>query len=402
MAIFCVILISFLATEVSFDATAEYLIASEEAKRVQAYYAAKSGVKLSLLRINLYQEVKSTMGEMAKQAGQEGLLEMVWQMPFYWPPSALLPEEVSRVDRELISEVEGESLMEGRYRADITSEAAKLDLNDLVSPSKSLAEITRKQLIRLLENKLNADDDWAREYRGLRAEEIVNNIIDWMDADSDGRNSGDEKQPYAELQAGDAIPPNQPLKTLEELHMIEGVTDEIYAYLSPLVTVYGVKGVQVNRAPADILRSIDPQITDEAAKAIIKRRDDKQLGGPFKDEKDFLAFISGPEVGINTASFNQDKVPLIFDNEFSFRIRSSGEAGSSSKPTTREIIAIVYDFDKVKERLGKIVAEDKAKDNPNPSPSPSPGPGGPGPSPSPSPAPAGSKNPPSIVYWVEY
>jgi general secretion pathway protein K len=396
VAIFCVILISFLATEVSFDATSEYLIAAEEVKRVQAYYAAKAGVQISLLRINIYQQIKQQFGEQAKAAGVDGVLEQIWQMPFVWPP--VLPEEMSRVDKDMINTTVGESLMEGQYRSDISSEASKLDLNDLVSPSKSLAENTRKQLIRLLENWRNTDNNLSEGRTELNPEELVNNIIDWMDKDSEGRNTGDEKMAYRDL-GSDSVPPNQPLKTIEELHMIDGMTDELYTYLNPLVTVYGIKGIQVNQASADVLRSIDPQITEENVKLIIKRREDKNLGGPYRDEKDFLGYISSSEVGIDVNRFNQEKIPLLFDSVHNFKIKSIGMAGSSSRPTTREIIAIVYDFDRVKDRLGKIVAEDKAKESPTPVPSAPPA-GTVTPSPSPSPAPS-QRTAPSIVYWIE-
>lgn len=399
VAIFCVVLISFLAIEVSFDATSEYLIASEEVKRVQALYAAKAGVHISLLRINIYQQVKQTMGEMLK--GNENVVEMIWQMPFVWPPDSILPPEVSRVDREAIKEVVGESLMgETQYRCDIFSETSKLDLNDLASPSKGLAESTKRQLMRMIENRMAAEDDWSEEHRNLKPEELVNNIADWIDTDNEGRNSADEKSFYSDLKS-EHIPPNQPLKTLEELHMVYGMTDSLYSYLAPLVTVYGVKGVQVNHASVDVLRSLDPQITEEIAKLIIKRRDDKELGGPFKNEEDFVNYLSGPEIRIDKAKFNETKIPLIFDAEYNFKIKCIGMAGSSSRPSTREIIAIVYDFDKVKERLGKIISDEKAKENPTPTPTPQPG-GEAGPSPSPTPSPApGSRTAPSIVYWIE-
>jgi hypothetical protein len=37
------------------------------------------------------------------------------------------------------------------------------------------------------------DDDFAKENRELKPEEIVNNIIDWMDTNTEGLNGSDEK-----------------------------------------------------------------------------------------------------------------------------------------------------------------------------------------------------------------
>jgi len=84
-------------------------------------------------------------------------------------------------------------------------------------------------------------------------------------------------------------------------------------------------------------------ITKDLAEEIIKRRDDPKEG-PFKNEDDFLSYISSR--GVNLSQFKENHLPMIFDTEYNFRITSTGTSGRTSS----EIVAIVYDFDKVKER----------------------------------------------------
>jgi len=124
---------------------------------------------------------------------------------------------------------------------------------------------------------MNVDDAWSRNHRNIKPQEIVNNIADWIDEDSASRNGGSESDYYQDT---DPLikPPNRSMKTLDELHMVAGVTDDIYNILAPKLTLWGDKGINVNYASKDILRSIDPQITDQIADAIVTRRTDESKG----------------------------------------------------------------------------------------------------------------------------
>lgn len=343
MALFTVMLIIFIAIEVSYDTAVEYRVASGDYHRLKAYYAAKSGVELSLLRIQLYKQVMEQYKDTLK--GQNSLLDMIWQFPFMWPPQT--SEDMTRISKEEIEGTVKDSFMDSVYISQISSEGAKIDINDLASPSEALRAATRKQLQQLLENRMSGDDEWAKENRDLDINELINNLQDWIDADGESLNGGDEKSRYPDAKS-DFIPPNQPFKTLEELHMVDGMSDELFEIISEQVTVYGLKGINVNYADKKILQSIDAQITSEIADEILRRRNDPQIG-PFKDGNDFNSFLGGQGVDINR--FNDSQIPLYFDAEYNFRIKSTGQFGNS----TREIIAIVYDFDTVKERLEKLL-----------------------------------------------
>lgn len=346
LAITSVALIAFIAVELSYDTASEYLISSQEIQRLKSRYAAKAGVEISLLRLHIYQKVQKQYG---KQLGNNRqVLDQIWNTPFMWPP--MIPEEGHAVDKDQMETVTKESLMEAKYLATIQSESSKIDLTDLVSPSKGLAAYTKKTLIQLIENRLQADDEWAKNNRDLNAQTLVNNLIDWMDADNVSLNSGDEGSYYSKIEDS-KLPPNQPFKTLDELHIVSGITDEIFEFLAPAVTIYGVKGLQVNHAESSVLQSLAPTISAELAQEIIDRRSGED--GPFQSEKQFYDFLASR--GIDTKPIEEQNIPLIFDSEFNFRITSTGNYGRTSS----EIVAIVYDFDKVKERLSSVLTKEK-------------------------------------------
>ena len=339
MAITTVAIIAFLAVELAYDTASEYLISAQEIQRLKARYAAKAGVEISLLRIHIYRQAMEQLGSQLGE--QKALLDKVWTTPFFWP--LVLPQEASRIDQEQMQEILKDSFMDASFQATIESESSKIDLTDLVSPSKGLAKIAKQNLIRMIENKKNNDEEWLDTHRDLNAEEIVNNIIDWQDKDSVSLNGGDESSNYSSRNADVQLPPNQPFKTIDELHMVTGMTDSLYDFLSPQVTLYGAKGVQVNHASENILMSLDSTISPDIAKAI--REKIQGPDGPFNDKQQFFSFLQSQ--GITSQGIEDSGVPLLFDVEYNFKIRSHGQYGRSSS----DIIAIVYDFDKVKERL---------------------------------------------------
>src|SRR6185312_3540621 len=73
-----------IAVEVSYETSVGYIQSAQQVNRLKAYYAAESGVEISLFRILLYRKVLSQFGQQLQ--GQRGLLDEIWQLPFSWPP----------------------------------------------------------------------------------------------------------------------------------------------------------------------------------------------------------------------------------------------------------------------------------------------------------------------------
>ncbi|MCJ8276058.1 MAG: hypothetical protein HRT44_13590, partial [Bdellovibrionales bacterium] len=99
---------------------------------------------------------------------------------------------------------------------------------------------------------------------------------------------------------------------------------------------------------------------EELVPEILQRRNAPQLGGPFKDEKEFISFLGG---FIDTREFNddEDKIPLFFGAELNFRISCIGVSGKM----TKEMVAIVYDANGVQARLKEALTLDQKNNNPN-------------------------------------
>lgn len=388
IAIFAVIVITYLVSEILYDTNVEYVVNSQAISRLKAYYAAKSGVSISLLRIKTFAKVQAQFGDKIPPQ-QKQLLDMIWSMPFAWPPKP--PESVTTVDKELINDTIKESKMDATYLTTIADEGSRININMLNSPSKGLRDMTKDLLSQIFENRIKNDEEYARTHQDMPFQKIINNMIDWEDDDRVSLNGGDERSQFTNIKTEEQMPPNRWFRTVEEIKLIPGMTEEIFTQLKDQITVYGSVSVNPNYAPAGVLKAIDNTINDEVVSKILERRSNGEKGGPFKDANDFWSFVS--QSGARVSDEVQKKLPLSFEQVFNFRIKSIGMYNNS----TREIEAVVFDFSNVSQSLASSLQKEanqkagfdpgKPQDNNKPSNKPN------------EPLP---KGPPRIVYFIEH
>lgn len=347
IAIFAMALTVIIATEVAYETQVEYISASQSINRVKTYYAAKAGVELSLFRILVYQKALAQFGDQLKE--QKNLLDQIWQFPFQWPPTAM--SALNSVDADQLKTLVKESMLDAEYATSIENEGGKIDINDLGSLSKPYSNGIRVQLTHIFENELENNKVFKKKYENFKFDELIDNIQDWVDEDTTNQKSGDESAKYDSVEGAKdfKLPPNAPFKTLAELHMVKGMEDEFFNLLKDKITVYGVKGVNINYAPERVLKAIDPQIKDKVLEEIVNRRSNPQKGGPFKDEADFYQFIEA--LGVKTKDMKDAKIPLLFDAEYNFRITSTGQYLNQR----REIVAVTYDIENLTARYAEIL-----------------------------------------------
>lgn len=396
IAMFAMTLMMFIATEISYDTNVDYIVARQQMNRLKSYYAARAGVEISLLRVLLYKRLVATFG---KQLGQNlNMIDPVWNIPFMWPPS--LPDEASSFAKDSLQETVQSSTMDSQFVATIQSEGGKIDINDLGSESKALRDATKMQILKIFQSEVQNNETFSQDFRDARFEELVNNMIDWVDPDTESLNGGGEKDPYRDEFQSEMIPPNQPFKTMEELNMVAGMNDEFFKLLKSRVTIFGTKGININYAPKEVLFSLDPSMNEEAVTAIIKRRSDPAEGGPFANDQDFLGFIQ--RFNVNVQAIQRSGIPLIYGAEFNFRIQSIGTYGN----TKREITAVTFDLENLTDRYLEILDKEAKQAQGGPganNPAQDPNAANP-PSTPPPPTEKTLKIPqgrPTVVYWHE-
>lgn len=389
LATFALALILYIAMEVQYETQVEFSVNKASVNKLKAYYSARSGVELSLLRIKLYQKTKAQMSGM--QGVPTAMLDLIWSFPFSWPP--MMPPDMNAVDQGQIDAIVKEAKLDGSYQIVISDEGTKIDINDLDSSSKTIREATKKLILQLFENEFAEDTAWAKAHQNFQAEDVVNNIIDWLDADTQSLKSGDERGLYPNASAENPMPPNRQFRTVEELRMVAGVTEDVFKLLAPRITVYGAKAINPNTAPPEVIQGLHNSITNEVLAEVLKRRADIMGQGQFRDAQDFWSFLDSK--GARVPLEIQETTPISTESAMNFRIKSVGSYANS----VAEIEAVTYDIPRAAAAVATELKKEKTGDDG--------GAGGGGATPPANPRGGGApkievpKGPPRIVFWTE-
>lgn len=376
----------YIASEVSRDSSVEFIVNSQELNRLKAFYAARNGMQIALLRIKLFQQAS----RMPLPPGFANEIDQIWKFPFAWPLPA--SPNTNAVDRDMMKELAAASLMDASYSHTIEDEGSKIDVNDLASPSKTLREITKKQLLNIFEQKLEADEEFRRENQSVRFEDLINHIGDWMTDSNTSLSGQDKRADFSEL--GDGYPPNRGFRTIEEIRLVPGMTEEFFNLISPHITIYGMKAINPNTASKEVLKSLDSGMTDEAVAEAMARRSNPEKGGPFTGEgeaclNDFKATVQN--FARLTPEF--DQTPMICDKVINFRIKSTGIYGNGSSATMKTITAVVIDISKSASQIKGFLEKEKQAQSGAQKPA--------GQQSSVANQEALPKGPPRVVYWTE-
>jgi len=169
---------------------------------------------------------------------------------------------------------------DGYFMTIVEDEAGKIPLNKLVNGNEYNTDI-KEILMRML-----SQPEFGLDER--KANEIVDSIKDWIDADNSVTGYGAETSYYSSLD-----PPyeakNAPLDCIEELLMVKGTTKEIFygtkgkPGLAQFVTADNDDGkININTAPKMVLRSLATGISAELADKMdeYRRKEGNDLSSP--------------------------------------------------------------------------------------------------------------------------
>lgn len=341
-------MLSILVTEFSYIAQVNQRMAYDSLDQVKAHYLAKSGMKLSLLRLKAYIQLKNLVGTGSGNGNSgsgggnsnnplagaipKSVLDKVWSFPFIYPVPALPGMSIS--DKDALDEFAKSSSLEGHYTAVIESDSAKYDINLILpgyapssSPSPSPSptspttpgtapspnpsaepsfnpEQARKGLHDYLQDLINSkslgDEDFAREYQGFRVDDFMDYLTQWADHSYQGQ----LQYPSDVIQ-----PKHAPFYSMTELHQIPTLDDDLYAVFSEALTVSTTPGININSMQEVTLRALVPQMTNDEVAEFFKFRDDTTVDNSFKKDTDFFDYLA-KNVGAFRGSVDQFKQGL--------------------------------------------------------------------------------------------
>lgn len=349
------LLISLMTLELQYTSLIERKLAYNDLNHLQAYYLAKSGVHLGLLRINLYgralNDPKFNTDAIAPY------LDSIWNLPI--PPFP--PEEAALAKVSLQEKSEQEELLKetrvsaGQTTHTIISESGKINLNlldhDLSSITsapnfrdpKNLTEHTGFRLINLMNELLRTSENPNEEYGNLRPEEIVLNILDWI-APTDTSFGVGNRDSWYEQQ----VPPYKAKRarffTLDELKLVKDVTPYLYSKMKSRLTVNSGDGkIDINAGDVDY-RVLYPDFTDRDITELRARKE--QLGGRWPSVTEFKNFVTSTLGRTGFSTFYPQPEEYLSIGSRSFLVKGQGlikRSGSNIQSTITVGVALLAD-----------------------------------------------------------
>ena len=284
LSLIALTILAVLVTDLHETTGMSFSAAIAERDQLRAEYLAKSGVNLTRMLIGQEKNIRPLV---------DGLYQMMFkrrapQLPVWQYADMLLKpfanfddskEDVASAGFSLdLSEGLGET--GGTFEIMATSENGKLNVNDpRMEDSVAAHSNISSMLYSLLGGYLPSPNKYdplfsAFDERGRLTSrlDVLANVIDWWDVDEQRTNfdpvlgaaqsSGAEDTEYYRTQSPPYTIKNAPFDTLEELRLVRGISDDVWAtFIEPdledpnlrQVTIYGGQFINPNEATPEVL-----------------------------------------------------------------------------------------------------------------------------------------------------
>ncbi len=361
-----IVFLVIIAQQTAFDTSVEFKNGVSHFHGLKAYYAAKSGLELTLLKILIYKKTLNFINAQSQNntaiqsliSQAQSQLYLLWKPPSLWPP--LLSEDISEVRKSEVQEMLQDSFFtDVSYEIRVENESSKFNINDLASPHLSIRTWAQQVFNNLLLNLRNQEPWLGDQYSEQELKEILNEIQRRLNPSSS----------YTQNQT----PLNRRLMNINELLLIEGTRPELIELLRPYITVYSSTGVHLQFMKKLLIQSLSNSINQTQAENISQQLDIEnneqeifisnlnQAQTLFEQEG--LNFMKNEYSNINPNTPEIGELVFNFDAPQNFQIISRGSSGSVSK----NILAVVHDPYYSIERVFELMNLHKEKSGYQPS-----------------------------------
>ena len=345
-----IVFLTVLGQEMAFNTQLEYKTGAGQYHSLKAYYAAKSGVELALLRILIYKQALSYINKIPSAAPikdqARSYADLIWREPLSWPP--LLHEDLSEIKTEEIQELVEESFFTSSYSVQIQALEAKLNLNNMSSPVEPVRRWTKSMFYNLL-MRLRESSPWMEEKYSINdLTELTETVYTHLNPSLSIPN------PYN-------TPLNRQLLYLNELQAVEGFENELIEKIRPYVTLFGSEGFSIQYANKELIQGLQTDTNEENLDNMMKQIEEENIilssfeqTASIFEEHDIPSFRNAYE----KSEENQEslhKLLFHFDAPSHFQIVSRGFSNQSSQT----IEAFFYDPNEVYQRTYKVMEQQK-------------------------------------------
>jgi len=315
-----VAIVSVLIVDLNYNSRISYTMANNFKNSKSTYYLAKSSVNLALLRIAIVNKLEDlSIGQVKVPPA---VIEFLWSVPFMYPFTTEMflmfsQDELSMGLKDTLDKINKENNISkiGSFTHQIIGMDSKININLISKDENSIIKF-----IELMRNHYNnrIQDDEVFALRNPIEDflELINNIIDWIDADDVSRNGGSEDNFYRNL---NYKPRNNSIPVLNELFLVELMNEELFNFIEPLITVYAGNSLNVNKISPSLWKMIESSLTDDDIN-LISEKINKE--GGFTNYNELSNWIQENTI-IRAEEFNSLKIPLAF-KDTTYKIEAKG------------------------------------------------------------------------------
>lgn len=351
MALVTMFILAILAGELVYRGGVYSSIVFRNRDQLRANLLARSGLRLALLQLRATKKARAKAKTMGL-GDNASIVDKIWQTPLILPPPSI--PGLSGSDSDILNKFRDSLGLDGTVSVTILGENGKLSINQLVWPPaaaggnntipgvstggqcvdpntqepipcpagvtpppqtgtggaaapvdttqvkqqraeaiKKIRESFVETFNNMLQKKRDDDDDFRNKYAQVTGEQLVGNLAAWMDPDT--QQDGDQRDKmdyYNRVEPSPYSPKNAPIASESEYHMVKGLDETLAKLVGDNFTIQSTSALDVNKASKLLIHSLIPELSNEILDKIDKRRTTDAEGGPFKDEKDFWAYVA--------------------------------------------------------------------------------------------------------------
>ncbi len=355
--------LSIFVGEITYTAQINQKLAYDRLDQIKAHALAKSGLRLGLLRIKAYAELKKTVGDLAKSAGAsaaavssavpKAILEKIWSEPITIPFTGDI-SGLPTAARDPLLKFRKDSGMEGKLYISIQAQSSRFNLNSHLAafaasnapasgsptptPSpvpatggtavaaatatptpapfnpETARQLLTEQLRQSFQKKFEEDQKFRDQYSSFRIEDLADEIVGWSDLTYESLRAQQSSIPFKKA----------PFYDISELHYLPSIDDDLYNLLAPQFNASANSEININLINDEVLKSLVPQMTTEERKKFFAYRDQGtdnpnanttsgSSDGSFKDTDEFYKYLKGKvnAFGGSDTKINDFKTALV-------------------------------------------------------------------------------------------
>lgn len=254
-------ILSAFSTEFSYRTRVDIKIATNMEKQVQAYFHARSAMEIARLVITSQKFVNQAVS--AFGGSMPGMNVKNFELWRYACKFAEIfsSSSLNFMGLELMNlkGQDGIGVAKGGFGCEVLPEDSRININAATTVADKRTLFTK--LYALLRGAVDED------YRGgddREAAELILNIMDWTDPDDERSDIDSNGNLVQAGGAGENVDyakhgyqaRNAKMDSVEEVRLVEGMTDELYCRFGKEFTVYNTGKLNVNEAELQLLKAI--------------------------------------------------------------------------------------------------------------------------------------------------